>query len=79
MIEEINSYQSDKCTVIQSTIPTLAKRLNEFIIPILDDGVIAEVTDLIKQANQLFDKKRDKIKDIHHLIEDLIVNSMSQS
>lgn len=78
MIEEINSYQSDKCTVIQSTIPTLAKRLNEFTIPILDDGVIAEVTYLIKQANQLFDKKRDKIKEIQNLIEQLIIDSVTQ-
>ena len=40
MIDEINLYQSDKCTVIQSTIPTLAKRLNEFVIPILDYDII---------------------------------------
>ena len=44
MVDEINAFQCDKCTVIQSTIPTLAKRLNEFIIPILDSDFIKEIT-----------------------------------
>ena len=78
MIDEINLYQSDKCTVIQSTIPTLAKRLNEFVIPILDYDIIAEVTGLIKQANRFFDQKRDKIKEIQSSIEQLIIDSMAQ-
>lgn len=79
MINEINAYQCNKCTVIQSTIPTLANRLNEFIIPILDDDFIKEITSLIKRSNQLFDQKRAIIKEIQNDIESLLNNIERQN
>ena len=78
MVDEINAFQCDKCTVVQSTIPTLAKRLNEFIIPILDSDFVKEITCLIKTSNQLFDKKRAIIKEIQHEIETLLKMVESQ-
>ena len=78
MVDEINAFQCDKCTVVQSTIPTLAKRLNEFIIPILDSDFIKEITCLIKTSNQLFDKKRAIIKEMQHEIETLLKMVESQ-
>ena len=79
MVNEINAYQCDKCTVIQSTIPTLANRLNEFIIPILEDNFIKEITRLIKTSNQLFDQKRAIIKEIQNKIEVLLENIENQN
>ena len=72
MVDEINAFQCDKCTVVQSTIPTLAKRLNEFIIPILDDNIVKEITGLIKISNDFFDKKRALFKVIQNEIESFL-------
>lgn len=72
MLDEINLYQCDKCTVIQSTIPTLAKRLNEFIVPILDDNVIKNVTQIIKEANNLIARKKATVRLMQKKIEDLL-------
>ncbi len=72
MLDEINFYQCDKCTVIQSTIPTLAKRLNEFVVPILDDDVIKKVTQIIKEANGLIAKKKAAVRLMQKRIEELL-------
>ena len=72
MLDEINLYQCDKCTVIQSTIPTLAKRLNEFIVPILDDNLIKNVTQIIKEANDLIARKKATVRLMQKKIEDLL-------
>lgn len=72
MLDEVNFYQCDKCTVIQSTIPTLAKRLNEFVIPILEDDVIKKVTEIISKANGLIAKKREAVRLMQKQIEDLL-------
>ena len=72
MIREINTYQSEKCTVVQSTIPTLAKRLNAFVIPILEKEARDQITELIRRANDLFDQKRDRIRDMQSAIEELL-------
>lgn len=79
MLDEINFYQCDKCTVIQSTIPTLANRINEFIIPILDEDSIKYITMKAKEANMHFRKNRAYIKEMQEKIETLLLESKENS
>ncbi len=71
-IEEIGKYQAEKNTVIQSTIPTLANRLKDFIIPILEQENINKIVNSIKKANKKFYEKVSLIKSIQDDINSII-------
>ncbi len=68
-IKEIAKYQSDMFTVIQSTIPTISNHLLDFEIPILDKKSIDEITNLVKKAFKLKDKKKRIIKEVQQEID----------
>ena len=58
-LEKIGIYQSKKYNVIQSTIPTISNNLSQFIIPILSDARINELTEKVKD---IFNIKNDRKK-----------------
>jgi len=68
-IKEIAKYQADRYTVIQSTIPTISNHLSDIEIPILDKNAISEITKLVKQAFELKDEKKEKIKEVTEEID----------
>jgi len=64
-IKEIGIYQSNKYTVIQSTIPTISNHLGDFIIPILSSEKVQKLTDIVKLAFNKKNKRKkilDKVK-----------------
>jgi len=71
-IEEIGIYQAERFKVIQSTIPTISKRIMDFEIPILDRKTIEEITSLVKEAFELKNKNKIIIKEIIHEVDSLI-------
>lgn len=68
-IKEIGKYQSERYTVIQSTIPTISNRILDFEIPLLDKNSIDEVTKLVKKAFELKDEKKKLIKEVREEID----------
>lgn len=68
-MKEVAGYQSEKYTVIQSTIPTISNRLLDFRIPILDKNSIDEITKLVKEAFKLKDEKKKLIKEAREEID----------
>lgn len=75
-IKEIARYQSERYTVIQSTIPTILNHLLDFEIPVLDKNSIDEITKLIKEAFELKDEKKRLIKEVREEIDNLIYQSL---
>lgn len=70
-IKEIGLYASKRRTVIASTIPHLREdRLKDIEIPILDNGTIDEITDLVRRAFLLKDEKKRLIKEVHETMND---------
>jgi len=49
-LKEIGIYQSNKFTVIQSTIPTISTHLNDFVIPVLPKEKVDKLTEIVKTA-----------------------------
>jgi type I restriction enzyme, S subunit len=60
-IPEIGLYQSERYTVIQSTIPTIADFFKTFYIPVVSPGLRNELTTDIAEA---FDLKAQRLKEI---------------
>ena len=71
LIEEIGLYQSRKNTVVQTTIPTLSNRLEDFVIPILDDSIMKKITTIVKKAMELKDSKKKLILSMKEKVETL--------
>ncbi len=76
-IKEIGKFQSEKYTVVQSTIPTISNRIAEFKIPILDKKSIAEITDLIRTAFELKNQKKQLIKEIREEMDEYGIQEIS--
>ncbi len=73
-IKEIGIYASRRRTVVASTIPHLREeRLKEMEIPILDKGTIDEITDLVKLAFKLKDKKKRLISEVREIMDNYFV------
>ncbi len=68
-IKELTIYQAKRYTVIQSTIPTISNRLLDFEIPILDTSTIDEITQLVKSAFELKDKKKRLINEVREKMD----------
>lgn len=58
-LKEIGIYQSNKYTVIQSTIPTISSHLGDFVIPVLPKDKVDKLTEIVKTA---FAKKNKRKK-----------------
>jgi type I restriction enzyme S subunit len=70
--KEITKYQCQKLTVVQSTIPTLSTRIDDIILPILDDGVMENIARLVRQAFHLKDQKKVLLKKVKKNMDDLL-------
>lgn len=68
-IKEVAGYQAKRYTLIQSTIPTISNHILDFEIPILDKNSIDEITNLVKEAFELKDKKQKLIKEVREEID----------
>lgn len=68
----LGEYQIKNNTVIQSTLPTIANRLSEFIIPLIEKNDIEIITQLVRKANNLKEERKVLIKSIRKSIEELI-------
>ncbi len=68
-IKEVARYQTERYTVIQSTIPTISNHVLDFEIPILDKKSIDEITRLVKEAFELKDEKKKLIKEVREEID----------
>lgn len=68
-IKEVAKYQSERYTVIQSTIPTISNHILDIQIPILDKNSIDEITKLVKEAFELKDEKKKLIKEVREEID----------
>lgn len=62
-INEVSRYQSERYTVVQSTIPTISNHILDFQIPLTDKNTIDEITNLVKEAFKLKDEKKKLIKE----------------
>lgn len=58
IIEEIGGYQSKRFTVVQSTIPTISSRLRDIEIPILEEGDMLYMANLVRRAFTLKNQKK---------------------
>lgn len=67
---EIGLYQSQKFTVVQSTIPTISNNLQGFVIPIIDNDSIEEITLLVQSAFLLKNEKKKLLKSIQKMMGD---------
>lgn len=72
IIDEIGGMQFKKNTVIQTTIPTLANRLSNIQIPILDDRSIGIINNKLDKVIELIEEKKGTIKLIKQEMNDLI-------
>jgi len=72
-IKEIARYQSERYTVIQSTIPTISNYILDFEIPILDKNSIDKITKLVKKAFELKDEKKKLISEVREEIDNHFV------
>jgi len=68
-IKEVARYQTERYTVIQSTIPTISSHVFDIQIPILDKNSIDEITKLVKEAFELKDEKKKLIKEVREEID----------
>lgn len=65
LVDEVGRIQFYKNTVVQSTIPTLSNRANNFIIPIVDEDTINLIDKKVNEAiNAIIEKNKlmEKIK-----------------
>jgi len=62
MIKEIGGFQCKRFTVIQSTIPTISNRINDIIVPIIDDEDMIHIATLVKKAFALKDQKKKLLR-----------------
>ena len=65
---EIGGYGAIRRTVVASTIPHL-ERLRDIVIPIISDGTIALIIDLVRKAFLLKSKRKRLIRGIDLIME----------
>ena len=68
-LNEIGTYQSNKYTVIQSTIPTISNHLGDFVIPVLTKDKVGKLTEIVKTAFEKKDKRKKLLSDIKTKLE----------
>ena len=68
-IKEVTKYQAERYTVIQSTIPTISNHILKFEIPIIDKDSIDEISELVKKAFKMKNKKKKLIREIREEID----------
>ncbi|MCO5279343.1 MAG: hypothetical protein M9911_15270 [Saprospiraceae bacterium] len=68
-LKEIGSYQSNRFTVIQSTIPTISNHLGDFVIPILPKEKVLKLTEIVKTAFEKKNKRKKLLSDIKTKLE----------
>lgn len=67
---EIGRYGAIRRTVVASTIPHLREeRLRDIVIPIIADGAITKITELVKKAFSLKAKRKQLITEIDLIME----------
>lgn len=67
---EIGGYGAIRRTVVASTIPHLREeRLRDIVIPIISDGIIALITDLVRKAFLLKSKRKRLIREVDLIME----------
>ena len=67
---EIGGYGAIRRTVVASTIPHLREeRLRDIVIPIISDGTIALIIDLVRKAFLLISKRKRLIRGIDLIME----------
>lgn len=67
---EIGGYGAIRRTVVTSTIPHLREeRLRDIVIPIISDGTIALIIDLVRKAFLLKSKRKRLIRGIDLIME----------
>ena len=72
-LKETGLYPALRRTVIASTIPHLREeRLKEIEIPILDKSSIDEITQIIKRAFELKDKKKKLIQEVRKEVDNYL-------
>jgi len=72
ILDEIGKAQVKKFTLIQSTIPTIAKRIKEIKIPIIDKDSMEHISKLIQKAFQLKHEKDELFKKIKKDMNELL-------
>lgn len=70
-IPEIALFQAARYTVIQSTIPTLSSYFENFVIPLVPQSVIDEITQGVSQAFRLKEKKHQELLNVRSELETL--------
>jgi len=68
-IKEIGIYQSDKYTIVQSTIPTISNHLGDFIIPVINPDGIKELTNIVKRAFEKKSQRKQKLDRVKKMLE----------
>lgn len=68
-IKEIGKYQAERYTVIQSTIPTISNHILDFEIPLFDSEIIRRVTDMVKKAFALKQKRKVLVNTVREEID----------
>lgn len=69
-IPEIGRYSAIRRTVIASTIPHLrVERLKDIEIPLMDQGIINEITELVKKAFDLKSERKDVLKETDKILD----------
>jgi type I restriction enzyme, S subunit len=69
-VKETGFYPAIRRTIIASTIPHLREeRLKEINVPLIDDKSIEKITNLIKKAYELKDKKKKLILEVRKEID----------
>lgn len=72
IVEEIGGMQFKKNTVVQSTIPTLANRLKDIVIPIISDSSIKMINEKIDEILIMIEKKKTIIEAIKKDMNDFL-------
>ena len=73
ILEEVGGYQAIQRTVYASTIPHLRKnRLEEFEIPLIDEKLIIELSNQVKEAFSLKEQKKKIILEIKNKLNRLL-------
>ncbi|OOV77605.1 restriction endonuclease subunit S [Mammaliicoccus fleurettii] len=72
LCEDIGGVQFEKNTVVQTTIPTLASRLKNFVIPIVDSETITIINEKVEASLKAIVLKHNKIKQIKKEINELL-------
>lgn len=74
-LKEVGQYQAQRFTVVQSTIPTIGKRINDIKIPVLKKEQIKFITEKTKKAFKLKSDRKNLIKEVKEEIDKYFIKS----